>query len=253
MSFFIYKEQKVFYSDKGSGEPLIIIHGNTVSSKMHFFLSRKLKKHLRVISIDLPGHGKSERVEKWPVDFWHENSRVVSALIKHLCLEKSILLGYSGGAQIALNVALENPELVSKAIADSFEGEHSVASYAENIFDDRNTDKKKSMAKIFWFLMHGLDWKTIVDKDSETTYAHHQQIGSFFHKDLSRITIPVLLTGSKHDEYIHNFEDIYIPISKKIAKAEIKLYDSGSHPASLTAGKEYINDLLEFIHSHKIY
>ena len=158
MSYFIYKGAKVFYGDKGQGSPLIIIHGNSVSSKMHGGFARKLRKSRRVISPDLPGHGKSDRIESWPHDFWYEHSNVIIELIRHLNLGKADLLGYSGGALIALNAALEQPDLIGRVIADSFEGESPVASFAENIFADRANDKKKIAAKIFWFLMHGRDW-----------------------------------------------------------------------------------------------
>lgn len=250
MSYFLYKNKKVYYQIKGSGVPLIIVHGNSVSSKMHTSLANKLKKTFRVISIDLPGHGKSERIEKWPSDFWWENAFAVYELIRHLNLKSVNLLGYSGGAQIVLNLALEHPEIVSKVIADSFEGETSVSSFAQNIFEDREKSKKNFIVRIFWFLMHGFDWEKVVDNDSKSIFEHNNQIKDFFYKDLSGIKCPLLLTGSKEDEYVDDFYVFYNPILKKIPNAKFILYEKGKHPASLTAGGKVIKDIIEFINKN---
>lgn len=251
MSYFNYNQKKVYYYEKGVGSPIIIIHGNTASSKMQQGLVKKLQKDLRVISIDLPGHGKSERIDEWPIDFWYENSKVIYALIKHLDLKNVILLGFSGGALIALNTALEHPGLISKIIADSFQGEESIPNFAENIFASREADKKKILAKVFWFYMHGSNWKQVIDNDTKVIFAHNEKIGKFFHKNLSEIEIPTFLTGSKNDEFITNALEIYKKIESKIPKGKVKIYDKGKHPASLTVGDEYIKDIMNFINEDK--
>lgn len=246
MSFFIYNDKKVYYKEYGTGAPIVIIHGNTASSKMHGNLTKQLKKTMKVISIDLPGHGKSDRIKEWPIDFWYEHCKVIESLISHLGLENVTLLGYSGGAQIALNTVLEYPDKISRVIADSFEGERSVSRFAENIFKEREKSKNKFFAKFFWQLMHGSDWENIVDCDSRVIFEHHKNIKTFFRKDLSEISQPVLLTGSHNDEYIDSFEEIYKPMCDQIPLAMVKIYTEGKHPASLTV-KRYVKDVLFFI------
>lgn len=247
MSYFLYKNNKVYYNIKGKGLPLIIVHGNSVSSKMHIKLANKLKKFFQIISIDLPGHGKSERIAEWPIDFWWENSLAVYELIRHLNLKTVNLLGYSGGAQIVLNLGLEHPDVVSKIIADSFEGEISVSDFAQNVFEDRANAKKDFMARLFWFSMHGFDWEKVVDNDSKSIFEHDKQIKHFFHKALSEIKCPVLLTGSEEDEYVNNFDVFYNPILEKIPSAKFILYEHGKHPAALTSGDKFIKDTIKFI------
>ena len=34
MSYYVYDDKKIFYSETGSGQPLLLLHGNTASSKM---------------------------------------------------------------------------------------------------------------------------------------------------------------------------------------------------------------------------
>lgn len=247
MPFFKYNRKKVFYSDRGKGLPLIIIHGNSVSSRMHWLLGKKLKKHLRIISPDLPGHGKSERLNEWPTDFWYEHAEVIKNLLDHLGLKRAHILGYSGGALIGINFALKYPERTIKLIADSFEGVKSVDWFAENIEEDRAKDKSKFMAKAFWFLMHGRDWSRVVDKDTGVIKSHHEKIGAFFHGNIAQLSVPVLLTGSMKDQYLPGgIDKILYPLSKEIPDSFVKVYPEGSHPACLTV-KEYIPDILDFI------
>ena len=122
MSYFIYQSKKIYYSEQGSGKPVLFLHGDTASSKMFEFLVPLYTDHFKVILIDFLGNGKSDRVEKFPVDLWQEEARQTIALLEHLQYGKVDLVGTSGGAWVAVNVALERPDLVGRIVADSFDG-----------------------------------------------------------------------------------------------------------------------------------
>lgn len=250
MSKFNYKGKKVYYEEQGKGMPMIIIHGNTVSGKMNKGISKRLKNDYWVISIDLPGHGRSDRIDQWPVDYWFEHAGPVIALIDHLNLSEVILIGSSGGAQIALNVALEAPEKVQLIVADSFEGGYSIDEYAYAVEEERRKLKTNLFAKMYWKSMHGPDWQDILDKDTRVTIDHHKNIGKFFHDDLSRIKVPVLLTGSRADVYFKDYDKIFAAIQDKIPHAEIVIYDKGRHPAMTSSTKQMALDIKSFISHH---
>ena len=122
MSYFNYNGNKIFYEEFGNGEPLVLLHGNTVSSKFFTPIIPKLSEKYHVITLDFLGCGSSDRILEWPEDLWFEWSNQAKALIKHLEYEKVNLIGCSGGAIAAINLALENPELLNAVVADSFEG-----------------------------------------------------------------------------------------------------------------------------------
>ena len=249
MAFIEYENRKINYIDKGEGKTVLIIHGNSVSQKMHKNLMNKLARSFRVISLDLPGHGKSERLENWPVDFWYEHAKAVNKLICDLVLDDVSLLGYSGGALVALNCGLEFPGRISKIIADSFEGTEADETFAGNVEEDRASDKKKLLARLFWRMMHGKDWEAVVDADTNMTAEHFRLIRTFFHKELKELEIPVLMTGSRGDEYISDFQKIYDDMKSKLPGSEYTIYEKGKHPACLTVGRQYIEDVTEFINS----
>src|ERR1700731_1916444 len=104
---------RLHYVERGSGEPLILLHGN--GSMIEDFESSGLidlaAKNYRVIVFDRPGFGHSDRPRNvvWTPD-------VQAELIKHalerLDVSNATVLGHSWGASVAVALALKNPDLV---------------------------------------------------------------------------------------------------------------------------------------------
>jgi pimeloyl-ACP methyl ester carboxylesterase len=234
MAFFTFEDKKVFFQEIGTGEPLLLFAGNTASSKMFRSITGKYSKDFKVILVDFPGHGKSERVEKFELDFWYYNSRVCYELIDYMKLPKVAVIGTSGGALVAINLCLEHPKRIKYLIADSFEGEYPLDSYLSSLERDREKGKKNLFARLFWFSNHGFDWEKIVDQDTEMMMDFSKQGKSFFHKSISELSVPTLLTGSKQDEYCDSLDRIYEALKMKNDKIEIQMFDKGKHPAMLT-------------------
>ena len=77
MSYFIDQSKKIYYSEQGFGKPVVLLHGDTASSKMFEPLLPLYTEAFKVILIDFLGNGKSDRVEEFTVDVWPEESRQV--------------------------------------------------------------------------------------------------------------------------------------------------------------------------------
>src|SRR5438132_7260204 len=93
------------------GRPMILIHGLLLSREMHRPLAEALAaRGNRVITVDLLGHGESDR----PRDMWRYSmtffGQQVVALMDHLQVEQAAVMGTSLGANAALEVAYANPE-----------------------------------------------------------------------------------------------------------------------------------------------
>lgn len=239
MPFFNFENKKVFYKISGRGEPLLLLHGNTVSSKMFKTILKKYTKEFQVILIDFPGHGKSDRIEKFEPDFWYYNATVAYALIQHLQLNKIAVVGTSGGALVAINLALEYPETIKYLVADSFEGEYPLSTYINSLEADRKRDKNKLLAKLIWWYCHGRDWKKIVDLDTQVNIGFSKTGKSFFHKSIAELHVPTLLTGSMKDEYCDHLDKIYGEMQQKNNKLEVHLFEEGNHPAILSNKDEF--------------
>ncbi len=93
------------------GRPLILLHGLMLSQEMHRPLAEELaRRGNRVITMDLLGHGRSDR----PRDMWRYSMAIygeqIVGLMDHLELEQAAVMGTSLGANAALEVASQHPE-----------------------------------------------------------------------------------------------------------------------------------------------
>lgn len=247
MSYFKYENFNIYYKIYGEGKPLVIIHGDTASSKMFMPELKFYSKNFKVILLDLVGQGKSQRVNELPLNYWHFNGMLVIELCKYIGISNVNLLGTSGGAIIALNAVLENPKLFDKIILDSFMGENLPYEFAEKILDDRKIAKSKLSSKLFWFMMHGFDWKNVIDQNTNLIVNFAREKGNFFEYDLKNIKNDTLITGSLKDDLIPNIENILKSINSKIENSKLVVFKNGNHPAMFSNKKEFRNLVLNFL------
>ena len=132
MSFFRFEGQRIAYTEYGGGpaavtaeggrgrtaksapastRPLILVHGLLLSQEMHWPLAKDLAaRGNRVITVDLLGHGESER----PRDMWRYSMGIFAqqliALMDHLQIDEAAVMGTSLGANPALELAAAAPE-----------------------------------------------------------------------------------------------------------------------------------------------
>jgi pimeloyl-ACP methyl ester carboxylesterase len=89
----------------------VLVHGLLLSQRMHAELAKALAAHgNRVVTLDLLGHGRSDR----PQDMWRYSMTTfgaeVVALLDHLEVDEAVVLGTSLGANAALEAASLTPE-----------------------------------------------------------------------------------------------------------------------------------------------
>lgn len=253
MSYFTFENKQVYYQELGHGEPLLLLHGNTASSAMFEEAAIKFMENHTVILIDFLGHGKSERILEFPADLWFYEAQQVIAFLEEKNYNNVSLIGSSGGALVAINVALERPKLIHKVIADSFEGENPLQAFTETIGEQRELSKKANEKRGFYISMHGDDWEKVVDFDTQAIEKHFREIGKFFHKSLEDFVPPILLTGSKEDEFVlelnvNYFEKTYSNLIKKIGHGEMSLFEKGGHPAMLSNLDTFVRISENFLH-----
>jgi len=105
---------KLRYLERGKGFPLVLLHSNGGTLESWSLNLKDLGDYFRVIAIDLPGYGRSERLGG---DISIESlASSVIAVMDRLEAEKAHFIGNSLGGTIALEIAAANPERAAKLV-----------------------------------------------------------------------------------------------------------------------------------------
>ncbi|CAL9663992.1 3-oxoadipate enol-lactonase 2 [Streptomyces sp. enrichment culture] len=101
----------LFWLDTGIGQPLVLLHGGFLDHRMWDDQVPALAERHRVIAPDARGHGRSANATE---PFRHTDD--LAALLRRLDIGPAVLVGVSMGGSIAVDTALEHPELVSAVV-----------------------------------------------------------------------------------------------------------------------------------------
>ena len=112
---------RIYYEIYGEGIPLLMLHGKAGSHREFHSYANQMSSHYQVILMDSRGHGrsrlkrKSARREFTASDMAED----VRLLLGRLRLERAILLGFSDGANTALEFAAHYPDRTMAVISIS--------------------------------------------------------------------------------------------------------------------------------------
>lgn len=112
--FALWKNYKIRFEEFGHGseEALVFIHGWACDSSIWNFQVNEFSARQRVITIDLPGHGKSKIPSsslKYSVD---EFTEAINSVFETLGLQKAVLVGHSLGGVVVRHYYRKFPERV---------------------------------------------------------------------------------------------------------------------------------------------
>ncbi len=104
------KESENFYQSQ-LPQAIVFIHGNSASGKIFLKQFEDLGKKYRLIAIDLPGHGNSDAAKDPSTYSFLGYAKVVAEVLNKLNLKDPIVVGWSLGGHIALELSLLMPNL----------------------------------------------------------------------------------------------------------------------------------------------
>ena len=107
---------ELFYEEMGSGEPLILLHGNGEDHTIFDNVAKHFAKQYHVIAIDTRGHGKSPLGDE-PFSLY-QFAEDLNEFMNEQKIEKANILGFSDGGNVALIFASKYPKKVIKLIAN---------------------------------------------------------------------------------------------------------------------------------------
>ena len=104
--------------DGGNGEPVVFIHGSGPGASGHSNFKQNYpviaEAGYRIIVPDLPGYGTSDKPDTlYTLDFF---TAALSGLLDALDIQRCVLVGNSLGGAIAIKLALDQPQRVSRLV-----------------------------------------------------------------------------------------------------------------------------------------
>ena len=221
---------ELFYEEMGSGEPLILLHGNGEDHTIFDNVAKQFAKQYHVIAIDTRGHGKSPLGDE-PFSLY-QFAEDLNEFMNEQKIEKANILGFSDGGNIALIFASEYPEKVIKLIAN---GANSKPSGIKPLVH---------LAMLFRYMLYSVaaafSGKFELKKALYYIMLHEPHITK---EELEQITAPTLVLVGTED-LIRESESKYI--KKSIPNSEI-VFVLGNHFIVKNNTKDYIFAVEKFL------
>jgi pimeloyl-ACP methyl ester carboxylesterase len=230
---------QIWYSSHGSGSPVILLHGGLGhSGNWGYQVPALIDSGYRAILIDSRGHGRSTRDAR-PYTYELMASDVL-AVMDVLHLEQAALVGWSDGACTALILAAQSPSRVAGVFFFACNMDPSGVKPFEatptiNRCFNRHT---KDYAQLSATPNQFEDFVAAVSlmQRTQPNYTAH---------DLARISVPVAIVQSEHEEFIKREHAEYLAHS--IPNAELITLNGVSHFAPLQRPEQFNAAVLAFV------
>lgn len=136
-------DARLFVHEHGAGEPIVMVPpGPGLDGSVFFPWFHRLKGY-RLLGVDLPGHGRSDRgvPERWTVSDWASD---LTRLADALALEGFTLLGHSFGARVALQHAVDFPGRATRVICSGGIAHRGALAHMEDTFESWGTPELRA-------------------------------------------------------------------------------------------------------------
>lgn len=101
---------RMHYVETGTGDPILLVHGNPTSSYLWRNVIPLLEPHGRVIAVDLIGMGQSDKPD---IEYrFDEHAAHLSGFVEALGLERLTLVLHDWGGALGLDHAARHPDAV---------------------------------------------------------------------------------------------------------------------------------------------
>lgn len=274
MSFAFVNGINISYEIKGTGFPLLFIHGFGSKKEIWKPQLTELSKEFEAITYDLRGTGKTDRPNYlYTMDMFVED---IKEMLNHLQIESTHLIGRSFGGMIAQNYVLKYPEMVKKLVLIATNAKFDEEGAVEIVIRNRIQEIeliKTNPVKAFWnkamFIYHQkfrqelkqnpkkkfYEAFSLEDLIEESTInpSKAQDImnqgnamklhNTFNH--LNKIRNETLLITASHDRLMP--KSLMIEMNNKIPNSKLKIIQKAGHFMTVSRASEVNKIILDFL------
>lgn len=237
-------------SDQGSGAPLVALHGFTGTARSHLGgVIDALSATHRVIAPDLRGYGRSRPpLRDFPPNFYDRDAADVAALIEALGCAPAVVLGFSDGAETALVLAAERPDLVRGVVAWGVCGVISAAMVASvqawlpvEAWGERRADWREEIIR-----NHGAEqFPSMVTGWVAAAEAIHAAGGDIVLGRAHRIACPTLMINGAGE--VGNTPADAAALAARIPACQLEIVPDAGHPVHVDQAARFLELVREFL------
>jgi pimeloyl-ACP methyl ester carboxylesterase len=169
-------DASLYYRETGTGSPLLLIHGSGGHADLFDSVVPALAEQHRVIVYDRRGHSRSGSRPAPIVGHLKRQAEDAAELLGKLSATPATVIGWSSGGVIALCLALEHPELVTRLVvcepplhASKHVPPSSIWPFLKTQFLAAIGRKREAMATVFRMLLAEPDGSNGYDKLYDAT------------------------------------------------------------------------------------
>ena len=265
MSYIKVDNKNIYYSVLGSGKPILILNGIMMSTKSWEPFVKSLTANNTLIRLDFFDQGESDKL-----DYSYTQklqAKVIKSLFDHLKLDKVSIVGISYGGEVALQFAVDYPDLVDRLILFSTTAYTSpflkeIGRQWNEIGKSRNgaTYYKATIPIIYSpsFYEHKLEWmkkreEILIPIFSNEVFLNQMErlVNSAedfdVRKDLNKITAPTLIVASDEDYLTPMQNQKYL--AENIKDANLVILPGVGHASMYETPLVFIALVLGFINA----
>ncbi|MGI6203979.1 MAG: alpha/beta fold hydrolase [Anaerovoracaceae bacterium] len=232
---------EMFYEKRGSGDPLILLHGNAQSHAVFDEAVEVLEKHFTCYAPDSRGHGQTRYLNATAEQAARERRELqakqkkqavrgvlnyedmaddIIQFIEKLGIKKPVIYGFSDGGIIALIVAAKKPELLKKIMVSSV-----------NVEPDGIKDSVMRGLRIQHMITRSKKKKLLLDQPHISPDEMH------------RILIPTVVLVGEYDLIKREHLDYIV---KNIPKCRLKVLKNETHTSYVIHNSKIADILIDF-------
>jgi pimeloyl-ACP methyl ester carboxylesterase len=234
----------MWYAVFGHGKPVILVHGGLANANWWGLqVPALVKQHYRVIVLDSRGQGHSTRGNA--AMSYHLMATDVLGLMDYLHIHKAALVGWSDGAIIGLDIAVHNPDRLTKLFAF---GANSQPSGMKDS-SERTAAQNAVVAEYSRLMKSGYEKMSPTPGNFITFHPEMTHLWktepNFTSAQLQSIRVPTWIVDGDHDEIIKRSDADYL--FSEIPGAEELILPGVSHFAFLQNPGESNAAILHFL------
>lgn len=230
------KDAEIYYETYGTGEPLLLLHGNSQSIRAFSYQIGELSKKYKVIAVDSRGQGKSTDATTGALTY-DKFADDMKQLMDTLRIKKANILGWSDGGNIGLIMAVKYPGYVNK-----------LAVMGANLFPTTDAVSDTTLKQVKEGLAH---LQTKDDAYSKMEVRLFNLLLTEPHltfDEIKTIKAPTLIMAGEHDVILDSHTRA---IAAAIPNSKLVIFTGASHYAPVEEPLWFNRTVLQFLDGKK--